>query len=183
MLEDGAEVRAATVVLAAGCWSALVEGAGLAPDAVRPARGQIVELVSEAPPLRQVVFGPGCYLSPRDDGRVLIGLTMEFVGFTPGVTARAVSDLIAAAIRLVPALGGAALGRCWSGLRPHTHDELPILGEGALRHLILATGHFRNGILLAPITGEIVAAAAAGQAAPLDISPFRPGRIAQERAV
>lgn len=180
-LEDGSELLAGKVVLAAGCWSALVDGAGLAPDAVRPARGQIVELVAEAPPLGQVIFGPSCYLSPRDDGRVLVGSTTEFVGFTPGVTARAVADLLVAAIRLVPALGEAAVSRSWSGLRPHTHDELPILGEGVIKHLILATGHFRNGILLAPITGEIVAAVAAERVPPVDISPFEAERLTAAR--
>jgi glycine oxidase len=176
-LEDGTVLAAGRVVLAAGCWSALVEGAGLEPDAVRPARGQIVELYPEAPLLRHAVFGPACYFSPRDDGRVLLGSTTEFVGFSPGVTARAVRDLITAAIRLVPALGDAAIGRTWSGLRPHTADELPILGEGAIRNLIFATGHFRNGVLLAPITGEIVAAIATGDPPPVDLRPFSATRF------
>lgn len=176
-LEDGTTLTAARVVLAAGCWSSLIEGTGLAPDAVRPARGQIVELTPASRVLDQVVYGPGCYLSPRDDGRVLIGATTEFVGYAPGVTARAVRDLITAAIRVAPALAEAGVGRSWSGLRPHTRDELPILGEGEVRNLILATGHFRNGVLLGPLTGEIVAALAAGEPPPVDLAPFHPGRL------
>jgi len=181
-LEDGTTLSAARVVLAAGCWSSLIEGAALQPDAVRPARGQIVELLPATPVLQQVVYGPGCYLSPRDDGRVLVGATTEFVGFTPGNTARAVHDLVAAALRLVPALGDAAMGRCWSGLRPHTPDELPLLGEGEIRNLIFATGHFRNGILLGPITAEIVAALTAGEPSPLDLGPFAPTRLQMDHA-
>ncbi|MCC6555756.1 MAG: glycine oxidase ThiO [Polyangiaceae bacterium] len=182
ILEDGAVITAARVVLAAGAWSSQLECSGLPRSAVRPARGQIVELATEAPPLTHVVFGPACYMSPRDDGRILIGSTTEFVGFTPGVTARAVADLMAAAIRLVPSLAEAAVSRAWSGLRPHTRDELPILGEGEIRDLIYATGHFRNGILLAPITAEIVAALSAGRAPPVDLAPFNPARLAAPAA-
>ncbi|WP_437675528.1 glycine oxidase ThiO [Sorangium sp. So ce131] len=175
-LEDGTKVEAPWTVLTAGSWSSLIEGSGLAPAAVRPVRGQIVELTPASPALAQVVYGPGCYLSPRDDGRVLVGATVEFVGFVPAVTARAVRDLLTAALRLVPALEEAPLGRTWSGLRPHPQDELPILGQGAIANLIFATGHFRNGVLLAPVTAKIVTALIAGEKPPLDLSPFSPRR-------
>jgi glycine oxidase len=165
-LEDGSTLAAESVVIAAGSWSALVEGSSLAPGSVRPARGQIVELQATVPPLRSAVFGPDCYLSPRDDGRVLVGSTLEFVGFRPGVTAGAVRDLLAAAIRLVPSLAEASVGRAWSSFRPYTTDELPLLGATAVDRLFLATGHFRNGILLAPMTAEIVARAIVGEAVP-----------------
>lgn len=176
LLEDGSKVEAGWTVLTAGSWSSLIEGSGLAPGAVRPVRGQIVELTPPSPPLAQVVYGPGCYLSPRDDGRVLVGATVELAGFVPAVTARAVRDLLTAALRLVPALEDAPLGRTWSGLRPHPSDELPILGQGEIAHLIFATGHFRNGVLLAPVTGKIVAALITEEQPPLDLSPFSPGR-------
>jgi glycine oxidase len=171
-LEDGSELRAGHVVLAAGSWSGLVEGSSLPADAVRPARGQIVELTTAMPALRGVIFGPGCYLSPRDDGRLLVGSTLEFVGFRPGVTAGAVRDLLTAAIRLVPRLADASVSRTWSSFRPYTRDELPLLGQTSLGGLVLATGHYRNGILLAPITGAIVAALVAGEPLPAEATPF-----------
>jgi glycine oxidase len=177
LLEDGTRIDGDWTVLAAGSWSTLIEGTGIEAGAVRPARGQIVELAPPTPPLHQVVFGPGCYLSPRDDGRVLVGSTTEFVGYVPAVTARAVRELLASAIALVPALADAPLGRTWAGLRPHTRDELPILGLGKIRNLILATGHFRNGVLLAPLTAKIVAALALDQAPPVDLGPFASDRL------
>lgn len=172
LLEDGTRVEARWTVIAAGSWSSLIEGSGLAPQAVRPVRGQIVELVPASPVLSQIVFGPGCYLSPRDDGRVLVGATMEFAGFVPAVTSWAVRDLLTAALRLVPALGEAPLGRTWAGLRPHPCDDLPILGEGEIENLLFATGHFRNGVLLAAVTGKIVTALITGEEPPLDLAPF-----------
>jgi glycine oxidase len=174
LLEEGTLVAARSVVLAAGSWSTLVEGTPLLPDAVRPARGQIVELVADAPPVKHIVYGPGCYLSPRDDGRVLIGSTIEFVGFRPGVPAGAVQALLAAAIRVVPALADVSLSRAWSCFRPATPDELPMIGPTAVDGLHVATGHFRNGIVLTPITAAIIAAAVSGEPAPagLDVAPF-----------
>jgi glycine oxidase len=143
---------------------------------VRPSRGQIVELVTESPVIRGIVYGPGCYLSPRDDGRVLVGSTLEFVDFRPGVTAGAVQALLAAAIRLVPALVEANVSRTWSCFRPATPDELPLLGGTAIEGLYVASGHFRNGIVLTPITAEILAAVIAGERPPMDIAPFSPTR-------
>jgi glycine oxidase len=171
-LEAGEVLPAAHVVLAAGSWSTLVGGTPLAPDAVRPARGQIVELLLPVPIQRGMVLGSKAYLSPRDDGRVLVGSTLEFVGFDRGVTAGAVRDLLAAATRLVPRLESADLGRAWSSFRPYTANELPMIGACGVEGLSLATGHFRNGILLSPITAEIVAAGITGSAPPIDPAPF-----------
>jgi glycine oxidase len=181
LLEDGEVVRGEHVVVAAGSWSSLVEGATLDPGVVKPARGQIVELVSPMPVLRHVLWGPGAYLSPRDDGRVLVGSTLEFVGFERVVTAGAVATLLGAAIALVPALARAELVRAWAAFRPYTADLLPILGETATPGLVLATGHYRNGILLSPITARIVAAIAEGEAPPIDLAPFAPRVIAEPR--
>jgi glycine oxidase len=180
VLDDGQEIASAKVVIAAGSWSSLVEGSTLAEGAVRPARGQMLELEVREPLLRGVIEGPACYLSPRDDGRILLGSTVELVGFVPGATVGAASKLLAAAMRLVPALEGATLRRAWAGLRPYTRDERPLIGEVAIEGLIIATGHFRNGVLLAPITGEIVAALLVDEAPPVDLAPFAPGRL--ERA-
>lgn len=176
ILDDGTVIAADAVVVAAGSWSALIGEAALAPDAVRPARGQMIELHVDAPLVRGVVETPEVYLSPRDDGRLLVGSTVELVGFREGATARAVRDLLAAALHLVPALHDATLRRAWAGFRPKTHDDVPLIGPVGIEGLVIATGHFRNGVLLAPITGEIVAALLTGGEAPVDVAPFAPRR-------
>jgi glycine oxidase len=176
VLDDGTAIAGAAVVLSAGSWSALIGATALAPDAVRPARGQMIELHVDAPVLHGVVESPEVYLSPRDDGRLLVGSTVELVGFREGATASVVRDLLAAAIRLVPALHDATVRRAWAGFRPKTHDDVPLIGSIGIERLIVATGHFRNGVLLAPITGEIVAALLTGGAPPVDLAPFAPQR-------
>jgi glycine oxidase len=176
-LEDGNELLADQVVVAAGSWTTLIQGLGLASGAVRPARGQIVELTTPVPLLGGVVFGPRCYLVPRDDGRTLVGSTLEFVGYRRDVTARAVRDLLAAAIELVPGLADAQVSGSWSNFRPYTEDERPLLGATELPGLVLATGHHRNGILLAPVTAEIVVSAVLGKRSPVELAPFSPTRV------
>jgi glycine oxidase len=177
LVEDGTTYEAPTVVVAAGSWSTLVAGTPIDGGAVVPARGQVVSLSMPAPPVSHVVLGPRCYLVPRDDGRVLVGATVEFVGYRREVTAGAVRDLLDAAIELVPALGGAALQDTWSSFRPFTPDELPLLGRTRVEGLLLATGHYRNGILLAPITAEILLAIALGRKPPVDVTPFEASRL------
>ncbi len=178
-LDDGSVLRAHSVIVAAGSWTSLIDGLGLPGGRVIPARGQIVELELPAPPLSHVVFGPGAYLVPRDDGRVLVGSTLEFVGYEREVTAGAVRDLLAHACAILPALERAALRATWSNFRPYTKDELPLLGRTKIERLFLATGHYRNGILLAPISAEIIRAAVLGERAPLAaawLDAFRPER-------
>lgn len=171
-IEGGQTLPAAHVVIAAGSWSNLVPGVPVSATAVRPARGQIVELFTKMPPLRGAVFGKRAYLSPRDDGRVLIGSTLEFVGFERAVTAGAVRDLLSGAIDLVPCLADAEVARMWSQFRPYTENQLPLIGPCAVERLLLATGHFRNGILLGPITAEIIADLIMGKPPALDLAPF-----------
>jgi glycine oxidase len=175
-LKDGVTLDASAVVVSAGSWSTLIGETSLVESAMAPARGQIVELKLPSPVLRGVIEGPSCYLSPRDDGRVLVGSTIELVGFAPGTTAKAIRDLLSAALHLAPALEGATLRGAWSGFRPRALDERPLLGGIGVEGLIVATGHYRNGVLLAPITGAIVAAHLAGDAPPVDIAPFDPRR-------
>jgi glycine oxidase len=126
--------------------------------------------------LSRLAFGAGCYLVPRADGHVLIGSTLEFVGFTKGVTARGVRDLLTAATKLVPDLEQAELSKTWSNFRPYTEDHLPLLGPCGIGGLVIASGHYRTGILLAPATAKIVAALALGRRPPVDISAFFPLR-------
>ncbi len=175
-LDDGKELLARSVLVAAGSWTTLVEGVGLAAGRVIPARGQIIELEAARPLLGSVVFGPGAYLVPRDDGRVLVGSTLEFVGYQRDVTAGAVRNLLAAALELVPALESASLKSTWSNFRPYTPDELPLIGRTPIDGLLLATGHYRNGILLAPITAEIVSSLVHGRRPPVPLAPFSPER-------
>jgi len=178
-LDDGSIVRGKQVIVAAGSWTGLVEGLGIPAGTVLPARGQIVELETPEPLLRSIVFGPRAYLVPRDDGRLLVGSTMEFVGYRREVTAGAVRDLLAAAIELVPALADACVKETWSSFRPYTKDELPLIGSTDIEGLVLASGHHRNGILLAPITAAIVGALVRGKRSPVPLAAFEPGRAAR----
>jgi glycine oxidase len=177
-LEGGEVLSAGAVVLAAGAWS-LLEGSGLSPGEIEPIRGQMIELWSGARRFDRVFFGPGAYLSPRDDGRVVVGSTQEHAGFRKAVTVRGVRGLLEGAVALVPELEDAEITRTWSGLRPSTPDGAPLLGPGAVRGLVVAAGHFRNGILLAPITAEIVASLVLGEAPPAAIGPFAVNRFAR----
>jgi glycine oxidase len=174
---EGDHLAASHVVVAAGSWSGLVEGAALPARAVRPMRGQIVELETRPPPLDRVLFAAGGYLVPRADGRLLVGSTMELVGFRKEVTARGLESLLALARRALPALADAPVRRFWANFRPYTEDHLPILGPTPIQGLHLATGHFRNGILLAPVTAEAIAALVATGSTDIDLAPFSVSRF------
>ncbi len=164
---DGGTFEAPKVVNAAGAW------AGFDPDfpvPVEPVRGQIVEVLSPAPDVSMVIESEDVYVVPRGQSW-LLGATVERVGFEKRVTAGAVGRLITAAALLLPSLESAAFLSAWSGLRPATPDGLPVLGRGCLPGLFLATGHFRNGILLAPVTAAALADEIAGGAS-RDLAPF-----------
>ncbi|PSB19531.1 glycine oxidase ThiO [Phormidesmis priestleyi ULC007] len=141
-------------ILATGAWSQT-----LLPIPVTPKKGQMlsVQMLPESMPLQTVLYGSDSYLVPRQDGRIIIGATSEDVGFTRGNTPLGIQRLLSAAIRLYPALQNDPIQEFWWGFRPATPDELPILGASPYRNLTLATGHYRNGILLAPITGVTIA--------------------------
>jgi glycine oxidase len=160
MLRDGERVSAGYVVLAAGPWSGQIEGlSASARVPVRPVKGQILRLRDPAGPglLRRVVrFGRG-YLVPRDDGRYVLGATVEERGFELAPTAGGIYELLRDAHELIPGVSELQIEELSVGLRPGTPDNGPAIGPASVRGLIWATGHYRNGILLAPLTAELVA--------------------------
>lgn len=162
---DGREtIGADAVLLAAGSWSSLVPGIPDDLPKVRPIRGQLLMLEERPPQLHTILFGDHAYVVPRGDGRVICGSTMEDVGHVRGVTAAGAQRILASAIAIAPALGAAELTKTWSNFRPHVagREGRPLVGASPLPGLFLATGHHRNGILLARATAEEAAAAIVG---------------------
>ena len=169
------------VVLAAGSWSSqiTVEGADTVP--VKPVRGQLIQLATTAGAIQHVVWGPDGYLVPWPDGSVLVGSTVEDVGFDENHTEEGLTQLRNAAAGLVPSLADAPMMEVRTGLRPRGPDDLPILGLSmAVPGLIYATAHYRNGVLLAPITAQLVTDLVFDRGtdpALRDLSPARHGRL------
>jgi glycine oxidase len=164
VLANGQKHAADTVVLAAGAWSRGLAAsiADLAPGSlppVRPIKGQMLALRMDpaAPLVTHVIWGPGIYLVPRLDGRLIVGATVEEKGFDSTLTAGGLLTLLEAAWRAVPAIEELAIDEMWVGHRPGSRDDAPILGPAPLHGLIYATGHHRNGILLAPVTADSIA--------------------------
>lgn len=175
-------LTAGAVVVTAGSWSGQIEIGVNAPRVpVRPVRGQLLHLGWRGTPLRRVTWADHCYLVPWDDGTVLVGATMEEVGFDERTTVEGISGLLKAACELAPAAADAALLGARVGLRPGTPDALPIIGwSDAVPNLMYATGHFRNGVLLCPLTAQLVADAMIDNAAdPVlgVVGPQRFGRL------
>lgn len=174
---DTERLEADAVAIAAGSWSSLIGGAQVSARVLQPMRGQMVELRLRLPPFRHILADGSIYLVSRGDGRVIAGSTMERTGFDKSVTARGIAGILSRAIALCPALEPAELHSTWAGLRPWTEDELPIIGPGPLPGVHLATGHFRNGILLAPVTAQLIAQALHGEPTSVAMSPFRYARF------
>jgi glycine oxidase len=168
-------VEAGSVVVAAGSWSANL---GL-PDSppLRPVKGQIMRLRGTAP-AAGIVRTPRCYVVPRGNGEVVIGATVEERGFDTRVTADGVYRLLEAAWEVLPDVGELELVETRAGLRPATPDNGPVVGRGGVDGLLWATGHYRSGILQAPITGEAVAALLCDEEPPTELAPFGPDRFA-----
>jgi glycine oxidase len=176
-------IECESVVVAAGAWSP-----GLAPEGhgppVRPVKGQILELRARGgmdAPLTRIVRTPRCYLVARADGRVVLGATVEEQGFDTAVTADGVYRLLEAAWEVLPEVGELELLGTYAGLRPGTPDNGAVVGPGELDGLVWATGHWRNGVLLAPLTGDAVAGLLAGDPLPEDLAPLAPERFAGAR--
>ena len=177
---DGRTFAAARLVIAAGCWSGR---AGWLPrearPPVRPVKGEILTLrgPAEDPVCERIVAGERVYLVPRQDGRLVVGATVEERGFDTTLTAGGVHELLREAYRLIPEIAELEFVEASVGLRPATPDNAPLVGPGELDGLLVATGHFRNGVLQAPLTAECVSALLAGEAPRFDLTPFSPGRF------
>ena len=174
-LASGARLTAGSVVVAPGAWGATIRGAtGL--NAVTPSRGQLVSYNFTG--LRHVTYGPRGYLVPRTGGTVIAGSTMESVGFVSRTTPEGIAKVRSAAEEIAPALAISEIGASWAGLRPVTPDMLPILGpDPSNPRVIYCCGHSRNGILLAPISGEVVAGLITEEPMLHDLSQFHPARF------
>jgi glycine oxidase len=169
------------VVNACGAWAGAL--AGVPEDSripVRPVKGQMLALAAPRGLVRRVLWVPGAYLVPRDDGRLLVGATVEEAGFDVRVTARGQHALLDAALAALPSLAELTVSETWAGLRPGSPDHKPFIGATRLAGYFVAAGHYRNGILLTPATALAVADALEGKALPLDVAGLAPGRVVQE---
>ena len=169
-------LSAGQYILAAGCWSApLAEPLGIELT-IEPCRGQMIEFDAPAD-LPLVVRAGHHYLVPRPGRRVLLGTTAEYVGFDKSVTGEGMRSILEGALRIATFVKGLKFCRAWSGLRPDTADHLPILGGGEIPNLFFATGHFRNGILLAPITAQLISELLLGKPPSFPLEAYRPTRF------
>ena len=174
------DIATPTVIIAAGAWSSFISIPDILPPPVRiePVRGQMLCFETNPRLVRHVIYSPRGYLVPRSDGRLLAGATSEHAGFDKQITAAGVRALTEQSMEMVPGLSKLPMIDSWAGLRPHAADNWPVLGKCAeVEGLIYATGHYRNGILLAPITGELIADTVVGGVTPALIAPFAPNRF------
>ena len=169
---------AAQVVLCTGAWSGQVGALLGRRIPVEPARGQILYAELGEPPLRHPVWGKGGYLVPRLNGGLIVGSNVEYVGFEKTVTLGGINFFSALTLSLLPGLAEQPFTRAWAGFRPHAKDGLPIIGPlQGLDGLYIATGHFRNGILLGPLTGRLVAEMILGEPLSFSLDAFNPSRF------
>jgi glycine oxidase len=179
-LEDGRRLAAERVVLATGARAGAELGAAGTPVPVRPVKGEIVRLRARPGerPCERLVVTERVYVVPRAGDEVVIGATVEERGFDRRVTAGGVHELLREAYRVLPEIAELEFVECAAGLRPGTPDNAPVIGATGTGGLLAAGGHHRNGILLAPITAETIAALLAGEEPPREAAPFAPGRLA-----
>ncbi|MER7545941.1 glycine oxidase ThiO [Spirillospora sp. NPDC127506] len=183
-LDDGTVLRADRVLLAAGPWSGDLEGLppGTVPP-VRPVKGQVIRLRTRVPFLKRttrgLVKGSSVYLVPRADGEVVLGATQEEMGFDTRVTAGGLWELLRDARELLPGITELEFAEVTAGLRPGSPDNAPVMGPTALPGLLAGTGHFRNGILLAPVSADILSAMLLDGPVPEIAAPFAPDRFSE----
>lgn len=172
----GENIAAGQAIVAAGCYSANIVGAAeYAP--VRPTKGQMISMRCPSVKIERVLWSEHIYLVPRNDGRILAGATVERVGFDKTVTAGGIQKLLSAALELVPGLEASQIEETWAGLRPDTPDHLPILGPTDVDGLLFATGHFRSGVLLAPVTAKLIREWVMNKSVSADLGRFSPMRF------
>jgi glycine oxidase len=180
-------VSCSIVVIASGSWTKFIglsrkeSDHGLkAMPRIEPVRGQMVCFDSRPRMTRHVIYSPRGYLVPRRDGRLLAGSTSESAGFAKQVTAAGISSILNHALEIAPAISNLPIADSWAGLRPRAVDGLPVLGPcDEIEGLLYATGHYRNGILLAPITGELIAQAITDKTVSQSLLPFSLNRFSQ----
>jgi glycine oxidase len=173
-VETGKTSYAAPVVVnCAGAWAGCIAPMSFP---VRPVKGQMLAVVG-GPRLKHVIRAENVYLVPRSDARLVIGSTLEEAGYDKRTDVNTIQQLLHAAVEVVPGLAECRIHDDWAGLRPGTPDELPILGETELKGYFVATGHFRDGILLAPVTALVMSDAILGKASDYDLGAFSPGRF------
>jgi glycine oxidase len=173
-------IQSRLVVVAGGAWASFValSDSRVAPVRIEPVRGQMLCFEASQRPFRHVVYSPRGYLVPRLDGRLLAGSTTEHAGFDKRVTLAGVNTITTHALEIAPMIGDLPLIDTWAGLRPRSLDDLPVIGACRdVRGLLYATGHYRNGILLAPITAELIAEQVASNVTPALLRPFSPDRF------
>jgi glycine oxidase len=174
------KVEAKWTIIAAGCFSAAIDG--IAPYApVLPAKGQMVALRADDLKMERVLWSDKIYLVPRNDGRIVAGATVEYAGFDKRTTAGGIEKILSGAIDLAPGLANARIEETWAGLRPDTPDHLPILGPTDIDGLLMATGHFRSGILLTPITARLISEWITEQRVSVDWDRYSPMRFQDAR--
>ena len=172
-------IFAGKTVLATGAWSSLIKiGDAPMPFAVTPVRGQMICMRTAKRLFERVIYSRRGYIVPRSDGRILAGSTTEFAGFTKAVTDDAIGDLSNMAFEIAPSMDSLPVVDSWSGLRPFASDGLPIIGGlDGLDHLVIATAHYRNGILLAPLTAKITAELLTGAISDRSLEEYSPNRF------
>jgi glycine oxidase len=178
VMAEGERWDADVVLLAAGAWTGALAASFGSRLPVEPKRGQMLALAHVPPLIAHCIHGDDVYLVPRPSGELLVGATVERVGFQGAVTARGLASLLTAAIELVPALGDLSIARTWYGFRPWAPDSLPILGPWPrIAGLFVATGHYRNGIMLAPITAKLLCEWIVDGRPSIPITDFLPDRF------
>lgn len=169
-------VATSTVIIAAGSWSSLLQATNdeaVVNFSMEPVRGQMIALEMPAPALEHVIYSGNGYLVPRLNGTIIAGSTTEKMGYDKRVTAEGVASIIRHAIEIAPDLSRQAIVETWAGLRPHTSDDWPILGKDLrIGGLVYATGHYRNGILLTPITAQIISELVLHGESTYNLTPF-----------
>ena len=172
-------IRCKSIVIAAGTWSGFLPRSSVLP--IQPVRGQMICLESKPQLTRHVLYSPRGYLVPRRDGRLLAGSTSENAGFAKRVTAGGISSILQNTLEISPAIATLPVIDTWAGLRPRPADGLPVLGPcGEIDGVVYATGHYRNGILLAPLTAELITEAIVGGVTSPLLAPFSPDRFSSQ---